>query len=86
MPIERTVGLSEKQAEVFQFIVEHVETHGFQPSNKEMAEHFGIYPKALSDRIGQLVLKGYIELPPKWSDRCFKLNHVRFRAEYTEES
>lgn len=85
MPFERTTELTEKQAEVWKYLVDHVERHGFQPSNREMAEHFGIFPKALSDRLDQLASKGYIQFAGKWQDRCLKLNYVRFHAEFTEE-
>lgn len=84
MSFARKNEISEKQSELYVYIVRHVEQYGYQPSKTEMAEHFGVTNKAIGDRILQLANKGYIELPPKHSDRCVRLKHVTFRATLAE--
>jgi predicted DNA-binding protein YlxM (UPF0122 family) len=84
MPYFRQEEITEKQAEVFTYMVEHVQEYGYQPSMTEMAEHFGVTVKAIRDRLMQLAGKGYVELPPKHSDRCIRLKHVRFVATFAD--
>ena len=81
----RRPELSEKQAEVWAFVVEHVCRHGFQPTIREMAEHFGVTPKAILDRIAHLANKGYVETGAKASERCLRLKSVTFVAVHSDE-
>jgi len=80
----KRVDITEKQAEVFTYILEFVENNGYQPSVKEMAEAFGISRKALRDRLMQLAMKGYVEMPIKHSERAIRLLHVKFVRKFAE--
>ncbi len=86
MPFERVTDLTEKQAEVWMFLVNYVEANGYQPSQVEIAEHFGVTKKAIADRLVQLHAKGYIELPERYKDRCIKIMYVKFHAEFLSET
>jgi DNA-binding GntR family transcriptional regulator len=80
VPFEREDKITEAQAEVWEHIISHVERFGYQPSLREMAEYFQVSAVAIRDRITQLARKGYVDLPPKYSERCLKLNNVKFEA------
>lgn len=71
-----------KQIIVWEYIIDHVEINGFQPSIQEMAEHFGIDRKALHDRLKELEKKHFIRLPGPNKERCIRLNLVRFKVMY----
>jgi Mn-dependent DtxR family transcriptional regulator len=75
------MDISEKQAELYMYLVRHVEQYGYQPSLTEVAEAFGVTAKAVRDRLMQLANKGYVELGPKYADRCIRLRHVFFKAQ-----
>lgn len=50
--------LTEKQAEVFYFIKDFIETEGYPPSRAEMACEFEISQNAIQLRVKALVKKG----------------------------
>lgn len=74
-------GMSDKQLEIFQFIVAHIQDHGYQPSVSEMATHFEVTKRAILDRLKLLEEKGFIRHTGK--DRAIELPHVRFQAAAT---
>ena len=62
------------QHEVLAHLIDHVCEHGFQPTVAEMAEHFGVTPRAVRDRLDHLVRKGYLAAPVKRMERCWSIN------------
>lgn len=56
--------LTQKQAELLQFIKNSTAEDGYPPTKKAMAEHFGILPNAINGRILGLVQKGALRLTP----------------------
>lgn len=72
--------VSEKQQEVWMFIVKHVEWYGYQPTIREIAEALGVDKRAIQDRLALLAEKGLIELPAGDRDRAILLKNVRFEA------
>jgi hypothetical protein len=86
MPFEKTNELSEKQAELLNHLIRHVEQHGYQPSMTEMGEALGgITAKAVRDRLHQLARKGFVELSQKHVDRSIRLRYVKFTAVFDEQ-
>jgi SOS-response transcriptional repressor LexA len=75
-------GMSDKQLEVFQHIIKHIQDHGYQPSVAEMAIHFEVTKRAILDRLKLLQEKGFIRQTGK--DRAIDLPHVRFQATATK--
>lgn len=71
---------SEKQLELLRFIIRHVEEHGFQPSQSEMCQEFGITKNAVTERLKNLERHGVIGLPEGNRERAVRLKHVKFRA------
>jgi repressor LexA len=69
--------ISDKQAEVLQFIIEYVEEHGFQPTTGEMAKNFGISINAIKDRLKLLAEKKVIEIMPR-QERAIAIKHLKF--------
>jgi len=53
--------LSDKQAETLRYIITFSRENDYQPSYREMADHFEVSLNAISDRIKTLIKKGYIE-------------------------
>ncbi len=79
---------SEKQLAVLRYIIAHVERHGFQPNQSEMAVHFGVTQNAISDRLKRLARSGVIDMPEdeKRRERAIRLKHVKFKALLKEKS
>lgn len=75
---------SEKQLEVLQYIISHVERWGFQPSQAEIANHFGVTKNAILGRLHELEKRGVVQLN-KGQERAVGLKFVRFTAVVTEE-
>lgn len=69
---------TEKQLEVWLFLVRYVEKHGFQPSLAEMGLHFGVDKRAIHGRLKELEAKGFIKLTSE--ARAIILKHVKFEA------
>lgn len=54
--------LTKKQAEVYEYILSHVEEHGRQPTFREIGAHFGTnYTNGVMCHIKALDQKGWIE-------------------------
>lgn len=70
---------SEKQLEVLRFI-EHVEEHGFQPSQQEIANAFGLTKTAISARLRELAARNLIEMPESGKERAVRLKFLKFKA------
>lgn len=74
--------VSEKQREVYLFIIGFVERFGFQPTLREIADALGVDKRAIQDRLRLLEEKGLIELSGESRDRAIVLKHVRFKVVY----
>ena len=54
--------LTEKQRQLLMFIHGHIRRHGYPPTLREMAEHYGVRsPNAINDRLKALERKGYLK-------------------------
>ena len=52
--------LTERQKEIYGFIVRQIEKSGIPPTVREIAKHFGVFPKAVQDHIAALERKGVL--------------------------
>ena len=77
MPTSPEEEPSEKQLEILEFIFGYVCEHGFQPSQQEMAEHFGVNKNAVAGRLNGLEKNGLIKIN-KGRERAIQLLHVKF--------
>jgi len=60
-----TRGLTERQAQVLKFISDHLAQHGYPPTVREVAAHFGFRsPRAAYDHVKALEKKGYLRSVP----------------------
>jgi repressor LexA len=58
-----TKGLTKRQAEVLEFINRYLEEHGYPPTVREVAAHFGFRsPRAAHDHMKALQKKGYLRV------------------------
>jgi len=63
-----TDKLTERQAEVLNFIIEHLGDQGYPPTVAEIADHFGFSsPNAAASHLNALRKKGYIRVEPRAS-------------------
>jgi len=70
-------GLTRKQKSVLEYIARHVIEHGYQPSYRDMAKHFGFFnPTGCVSHINALVRKGYLVKTPN-QGRCLAVNWKR---------
>jgi SOS-response transcriptional repressor LexA len=76
---------SEKMLEVIQYIISFVEENGFQPSQAEMAAHFGVTKSAIAGRLRGLHDRGVIRLPDGDKERAIVLPYVRYRSYLASE-
>ena len=53
--------ITDRQAEVLNFIIGYTEKYSFAPSTREIAEHFQITVNAIQDHISALKRKGYVK-------------------------
>ncbi len=76
---------SEEQLEVFRYVISFVQEHGYQPTQAEMAKHFGVTKNAIQSRIRELGRRGFVELTEgeKVRERALKLNHVKFTVVFS---
>lgn len=86
MPGKAAKKLSQKQAQLYLYLIEFIEKHGFQPTQREMAEHFGVDKKAIADRLRGLQRAGVIQLPGAGLERAIRFPFVRFKAGFHRES
>ncbi|MBY0525563.1 MAG: hypothetical protein K2R98_19315 [Gemmataceae bacterium] len=75
----RQINPSDKQMEVFRFLIAHIQEHGYQPSIAEMAMHFGVTKRAILDRLQQMESKGFLKTGRR-KDRAIELSYVKFQA------
>lgn len=54
-------GLTKRQQEVVEFIENYMDTNGFSPSVRDIADNFGFSPKAAYDHMTALKKKGIIK-------------------------
>ncbi len=85
MPRKKDDDISDKQREVYLYIIHHVEQFGFQPSHREIAEHFGVTKRAISQRLNLLAEKGWVDLSDGNRERAVVLRHVKFRARLSRQ-
>lgn len=61
-PLTSGYPVTPRQMEIFTFIYEYARGHGYQPSWREINEHFGISsPNGLLGSIRSLAAKGWVE-------------------------
>jgi SOS-response transcriptional repressor LexA len=79
---------SEKQLEVLRYIISHVEKHGFQPTQAEMARAFGVTKNAIQNRLKDLARRGIIDMPDgtKTRERAIVIKFIRYRVEFHGEA
>ena len=65
--------LTPRQRDILDYIRGFQERHGYPPSRREVAGHFGIYPGSVQDHLKALVRKGYLQREPNRS-RGLSLN------------
>lgn len=70
---------TDRQKEVLRFVVEFIEQHGYQPSRREIAEHFGVAPNSIMGHLRGLEQRGFIDLS-NGKDRAMRIPNVYFRA------
>lgn len=65
--------LTPRQQQILDYIRGFQERHGYPPSRREVAGHFGIYPGSVQDHLKALVRKGHLNREPNRS-RGLSLN------------
>ena len=80
MALPRQDEVTPVQAEALRFLLGTTLARGHQPSKSEMAAHFGVYMRAVSDTLAQLERKGLVRLPPAHHERAVGLPWARLRA------
>jgi SOS-response transcriptional repressor LexA len=76
---------SEKMLEVLRYIVECVEQNGYQPSQAEMAGHFGVTKSAIAARLKGLAERGVVGLTDGDRERAVRLFFIKYKAYMTSE-
>lgn len=72
---------TDKQLEVYEYVLNQVCENGYQPSYGEIAAHFGVTRTAIVSRLKELEQKGIIRLQ---EDRAIILPFVYFCVQYSE--
>lgn len=72
--------LTKKQKDYYKYLIQFICERGYQPSYKDIGEHFKVYPRAVLDGLGILARKGFVKLGETGQERCLTLPFVRFRA------
>lgn len=80
MPVHPDPNPSEKGLEVLRMIISHVEIHGYQPSQQEMADALGVSKNAIQGRLKELARRNVVSLPDGNRERAVVLHYVRFKA------
>lgn len=88
MPAEASPQPSETQLDVLRYLIDHIQKHGYQPTQAEMAEHFGVTKNAIQARLKELAKRNIIDMPEgaRARERAIGLKHVRFKAFFEEPS
>lgn len=76
---KKQAEVSEKQLEVFKYLIAYIQDNGFQPSVAEMAVHFNVSKRAVLDRLQLLEEKGFIRCG-KSKDRAIEFPMIKFKA------
>jgi len=76
---------TDKQAEVYRLITNHIELFGFQPSYAELAKVLSISKKAVVDRMKQLEMKGLEKLAGGRKERATQFYYANFKAMVQQE-
>ncbi len=71
--------ITDRQKEVYSYLVWHVCEYGYQPTIVELAENFGVHLNAIKQILGQLDEKGYIRLPGERAERRIEICGVKFK-------
>jgi Mn-dependent DtxR family transcriptional regulator len=74
---------SEKMLEVLRHIIDFVEENGYQPSQAEMAGHFGVTKSAVAARLKGLAERGVVGLADGDRERAVRLYYVKYKAYMT---
>jgi SOS-response transcriptional repressor LexA len=53
--------LTKLQTKILTYIKLQVKSNGFQPSVREMADYFDVYPTAITNNLNLIEAKGYIK-------------------------
>lgn len=53
--------LTDRQREIYEYIVHQVERLGYQPTVRDIGAHFSIWPATVQDHIVALRKKGWLE-------------------------
>ena len=72
-----TVKLPRGQKAIFLFIAAYIEKHGYSPTIREMAEHFGVHLNAIQGQVNRLLAKGLLRRGPKHARRTLKPKRAR---------
>lgn len=75
--------LTQKQAELLQFIKNSIAEDGFSPTKQEMAEYFEILPNAINGRISGLEKKGALKSTPGIARSIIPVKGFRVRIKAT---
>jgi DNA-binding MarR family transcriptional regulator len=82
-PIEE---ITDKQLEILELLISSTVDNGYQPSQAELAVMTGTTRHAVSQKIKQLMLKGFLEQPQDGGgERCLKINGLVFGATLTKD-
>jgi repressor LexA len=60
-------ALTTRQQEILDYLRDFQDRHGYPPSRREVASHFGIYPGSVQDHLKALVRKGRLQREPNRS-------------------
>lgn len=77
---------SDKQLEVYHYLIAHVSVHGFQPSLEEIGKVFGVTRNAIHGRMKELQRRGYIELPDGNRERSVIFLNIQFEPFMANEA
>lgn len=56
----RMNNLTDRQSQIYEFLQQQIQTSGYPPTVREIASHFGIFPKAVQDHLAALERKGVL--------------------------
>ena len=57
--------LTDKQGQVYDFIVTFISDKGYSPTYRDISERFGMLPRAAYDAVRFIEKKGYIKTTPR---------------------
>lgn len=71
---------SDKQKELYGFLIKYIEEYGYQPTQSEMAEFFKVTKNAIRARLKELEDRKLISMGDGSRERAVKIPHVKFKA------